>query len=248
MKSDISFLLQGTILTQFSIPLNSNTFTITASRHRNDNFNRGISEKPSLNILLKKSSRVNTRSAEKYIGITPPPKKLAPLITKKKLIDEFIIDRPEEPPKTDRLSQYESSDEDETELKSRDNLKISKEISEELLISFVDQICFSITIEAFKEMINAALVLFTSSVLDKYLTEVLSEMIPLVAWQALQEITDTEYIDFQIKILMSVMEEELLTVSRECGQNEVAELIAEDYSYDIPMDKIAIEAISEEKE
>mmetsp|Transcript_14221 Transcript_14221/g.14296 ORF Transcript_14221/g.14296 Transcript_14221/m.14296 type:complete len:249 (+) Transcript_14221:663-1409(+) len=248
MKNDIEFLLEGRILEYFSIPHHSNTFTITAHRTglKELNLHRSIDKFPS-KLLLSKSPRTITKSAEKYLGLNP--KKVTPF--QKKLPPSEsppLIQEPNESPKSERPSQYESSDEDENEQKVKETTKLSNEITMNLISKLIDIQCTQITIDGIKEMIAAALVLFTSSILDKFLTEVLSEMIPQVAWEAKQEITDTEYIDFQVQILRAVLEEELLEAANETAKYQIADLLSSEYSLCIPIGEIVEESIAEEKE
>jgi len=100
--------------------------------------------------------------------------------------------------------------------------------------------------ESCREMISASLVLFSSSILDKLITEVLSQQIYQIASVAYQETKDGEYIDFQVQILQMAMEEILLDSFNSASSHYLAEMISDLYSNDLNFAEIAQEAINEE--
>ena len=65
-----------------------------------------------------------------------------------------------------------------------------------LIKAFIDDSLGSIVRECINDMISASLILFSSSILDIYLKEVLNEIIPSAATQAYKEIIDHNYIEY----------------------------------------------------
>ena len=130
-----------------------------------------------------------------------------------------------------------NSDSDDDELGITQFKQMTIDIMDTIIEIFLNQVSESLVIEAFKEMVSAALVLFSSSVLDKYIQEVLGEMIPKIAKEVYREYKDIEYIDFQ----------ELTTIIYHLNLMFVASNIMKDYSCLLPLEEIANESIFEEK-
>lgn len=155
-------------------------------------------------------------------------------------------------PEQDNL--YDSFEIKETNSESEDDeieTKILKQICEDFCQSFIDiylnNLCPGLAIEAYKEMVSAALVLFSSSILDKYIIEILSQMIPKIAKEVHSDSTVIEYIDLRDNIVKDVFEEEITKLICEYTIIQTANMIMEEYSYELPIEEIVNESISEEK-
>mmetsp|Transcript_28542 Transcript_28542/g.28194 ORF Transcript_28542/g.28194 Transcript_28542/m.28194 type:complete len:128 (-) Transcript_28542:283-666(-) len=125
-------------------------------------------------------------------------------------------------------------------------MALAIEFQEQFLFEHSDRLTNDIVSESCREMISASLVLFSSSVLDKYITEVLAQQIHQVAMVAYQETTDSEYIDFQLQIIQNAMEEILLESSEDTSSCHLAELISSVMSDGLNFTEIAQEAMDEE--
>ena len=139
-----------------------------------------------------------------------------------------------------------SSESEEDELITKEIKQISIEISDEMIANFINQIIQDFVVESCKEMVSAALVLFSSSVLDKYIQEVLGGMIPKVAKEVYREYTDIEYIDFQDLIFKTVIEEELTRIVHNSNIMLVCSNIMSDYCCLLPIEELVNESILEE--
>jgi len=100
--------------------------------------------------------------------------------------------------------------------------------------------------ECFTEMVAASLVLFSSSVLDKCIQEILDEEIPQTANEGYNEILDSEYIDFQTQILAEVMREELSKVCEDCTVRILSDQLTEEYAQCLDIETWVYESIREE--
>lgn len=123
---------------------------------------------------------------------------------------------------------------------------LSDYIFNRLIVSEVDNKVLPAVTECFTEMVSASLVLFSSSVLDKYIFEILNEQIPQIANDAYNEILDCEYIDFQAQIMKEVKEEELTLIVQHCIINILSDALTEEYSHLVDIQPWIIESIQEE--
>ncbi|CAG9325689.1 unnamed protein product [Blepharisma stoltei] len=242
MKNDYKFILESPISKIIKFPPNCTTFFIQLKTQRNKN-----NSQESQN-LFKVNPHLQARvlNAHRTLGIEIT--KLS--IKKKRLIRQpknqaiqlnfnFQISSAEE----ERPSQWESS---ESEDEAQHNAILSNDFQEAYLIEISEKMTKDIVRESCREMISASLVLFSSSILDKLITEVLSQQINQVATVAYQETKDGEYIDFQVQILQMAMEEILLDNFNSASSQYLAELISDIYSDDLNFAEIVQEAINEE--
>ena len=139
------------------------------------------------------------------------------------------------------------SEDEENEVIMSEIKEVCIEISDTLILEIIENNCKVLVLEASKEMVSAALVLFSSSILDKYISEVLSKSILAVTRRVYRECTDIEYIEFRDLMIESVYEEEMKKIVFEKNLAKVASIIVEEYSVILPIDEIVHEAIGEEK-
>lgn len=129
---------------------------------------------------------------------------------------------------------------------SNDVLEMSKYFQEVYLKSFCDLIAVEIVNESCREMVSASLVLFSSSILDKYITEVLALEIHKIAYQAYQEINDSEYLDFQLAAINDALEELLYESALQISSEYLSVLISSTLSDDLNLAQIAQDSLDEE--
>mmetsp|Transcript_9212 Transcript_9212/g.9177 ORF Transcript_9212/g.9177 Transcript_9212/m.9177 type:complete len:246 (+) Transcript_9212:589-1326(+) len=243
MKTDYKFVLESPIAKIIKFPPNCTTFFIQLKTQRNKN----NSQEPQNLFKVNPHLQARVLNAHRTLGIEIT--KLS--IKKKRLIRQpknqaiqlnfnFQISPAEE---EERPSQWESS---ESEDEAQHNAILSNDFQEEYLIEISERMTKDIVRESCREMISASLVLFSSSILDKLITEVLSQQIYQIASVAYQETKDGEYIDFQVQILQMAMEEILLDSFNSASSHYLAEMISDLYSNDLNFAEIAQEAINEE--
>ncbi|OMJ81299.1 hypothetical protein SteCoe_18293 [Stentor coeruleus] len=139
----------------------------------------------------------------------------------------------------------ESDEDDKVEI--LELKKISAELGDNLIENYLIELCPGLAISACKEMVSAALVLFSSSILDKYIIEILSQMIPKIAKEVHSDSIVIEYIDLRDNIVIDVFEEEINRLIYDISSTQIANIIMEDYSCELPIEEIVIESINEEK-
>ena len=128
--------------------------------------------------------------------------------------------------------------------------KENQEISLQILNLFVEtEISRKLEVfvaESFREIIAASLTLYSSSILDRVINEVLGELIPAVAKQSHTEVTDSEYIDIRNLIVNEVMEEQMMAIT--CKETELllSALLGEIVIGGIELFQIALGTIDEE--
>lgn len=145
------------------------------------------------------------------------------------------------------IKEMNSESDDEDKIEIIELKQISAELGDDLINSYLFELCPGLAIGACKEMVSAALVLFSSSILDKYIIEVLSQMIPKIAKEVHSDSTVIEYIDLRDNIVLEVFEEEINRLIYEMSSTQIANLIMEEYSYELPIEENIIESINEEK-
>lgn len=124
--------------------------------------------------------------------------------------------------------------------------KLCEMIIDGIMIYEIDNKVSPIVTECFNEMVAASLVLFSSSVLDKCIQEILNEQIPQIANEGYNEILDSEYIDFQAQILAEVMKEELSQVCEDCTVRILSDQLTEEYAQSLDIETWVNESIQEE--
>lgn len=123
---------------------------------------------------------------------------------------------------------------------------ISETISEELIFYEIHLNEEILVRESFKEIIAASLTLYSSSILDRVITEVLSELIPSVATQSYTEVNDSEYIDIRNLIIAEVMEEQIEIISFVQTNNMISLDIVQEVIAALDLFSLTRHAIQEE--
>jgi hypothetical protein len=101
-------------------------------------------------------------------------------------------------------------------------------------------------LESFKEIIFASLTLYSSSILDRIISEVLSELIPAIAHESHTEVTDSEYIDIRNLIISEVMEEQISLISDIQSNDFIGIHVTEEVISCIELFRITLQTIDEE--
>jgi hypothetical protein len=100
--------------------------------------------------------------------------------------------------------------------------------------------------ESVAEVLVAALVLYSSNILDRIILEALHEMVPEVAKESWSEETDIEYLDIQAMIIESVTTSEVLSGVEMWVDAVLAQEIEKCWVRDVYFEDIVQEAIDEE--
>ena len=134
-----------------------------------------------------------------------------------------------------------------TELENKKEIKeIAKLLVEECIESeILEKLVISLT-ESFQEIIAASLTLYSSSILDRIITEVLSDLIPSIAKQSHTEVTDSEYIDIRNLIITEVMEEQIALISSNNTNDILSKILTENAIECIEFFQITLQALEEE--
>jgi len=124
---------------------------------------------------------------------------------------------------------------------------ISEDVLGELLDSETRGNITNYVEESIKEMISASMRLYSSSILDRIITETLKEQIPFVANDAYTEIKDQEYLGSWEEVITQVTQEELSNLVEEEFRG-ITCLHAYEYMISsLSMQSIVEESLSEEK-
>ncbi|OMJ82545.1 hypothetical protein SteCoe_16708 [Stentor coeruleus] len=123
---------------------------------------------------------------------------------------------------------------------------ISCLISGQLIDSFFDDICQKISQESYNEVFLAHLILFSSSVLDKYLQEVLAFEVYDSACKAYALSKEIEYLDSHEKIYKETIEEEINTIVEVLIKERFSLELCESFINNYSIDDIVKEAVSDE--
>ena len=191
-------------------------------------------------IGYKQTTRIN--QAIEYLGFVPVK---PPIIQKSAQLSEVRLTSSE-------IVNTETSQLFSTEipLSTTDSRKETQEIIRSLLVDMIElEVQLNIenfVKESFKEIIAASLTLYSSSVLDRVITEVLSELIPTIAKQSHTEVTDSEYIDIRNLIIFETLNEEIELISRNQTNTILSLNISEEVIGQIQLYKIALQTIEEE--
>ena len=124
--------------------------------------------------------------------------------------------------------------------------KLCEMIIDGLMVHEIDNKVSPVLTECFSEMVAASLVLFSSSVLDKCIQEILNEEIPQIANESHNEILDSEYIDFQAQILSEVMRQELTSICEDCTVRILSDQFTEEYAQSLDIETWVNQSIQEE--
>ncbi|OMJ94441.1 hypothetical protein SteCoe_2339 [Stentor coeruleus] len=124
--------------------------------------------------------------------------------------------------------------------------EICKMILENMIYKEVNTKLEVYVTQSFKEIIAASLTLYSSSILDRVITEVLSELIPVIAKESHTEVTDSEYIDIRNLIINEVMEEQIQTISGTQINNILSIYVTEEVIGYLELFQITLQTIQEE--
>ena len=128
--------------------------------------------------------------------------------------------------------------------------KLKNEIAKMFLTDIIDaEITEKLSIslsESFREIITASLTLYSSSILDRIITEVINNLIYSIAKQSYTEVTDSEYIDIRNLIIHEAMEEQIALISSNNTNNVISQIISDDIIENIEFFQIVLQAIEEE--
>jgi hypothetical protein len=126
-------------------------------------------------------------------------------------------------------------------------VSLTKLFHEDLLQMSLSLNLESLVLESCKEILVASLMLHSSSILDKIITEVLNEMIPSIARNSHTEVTDSEYLDIRNQVLDEVFEEEVLNISSSITNYLLSLSINAHMFASFDLSLLVVEAIEEEK-
>lgn len=146
----------------------------------------------------------------------------------------------------DKNDDLDTSSELEDSEYQQETYKISCLLSGQLIEDFFNDFCQTISQESYNEVLLAYLILFSSSVLDKYLQEVLAFEVYDVACKAYALSKETEYLDSHENIYTGTIEEELNIIVEILIKERFALEICESFINNYSIDDIAKEAISDE--
>ena len=227
MQSDVEMIVRSNLKYLVEFPKNCNTFFLPSKK------NLLFPESSQSKLKLPTPKRVigRVKEAMKHLGVSLKPKK------HKKPKIEFVPSLPCLSDSSNTKSQSVSESEPE-------NQDIGFEEVDYLLEPLVEQLSLEIAKEAKNEMISAALVLFSSNVLDKYITEVLSDEIAEVALETHNEETEFEYIDIIKEVINSSVEQEVRELAAKVFGDKLAEEIV--LGFELPLERVVEEAIQEE--
>ena len=231
MKEDYSFLLISKVSQIILFPSNCDTFFVPG---------KNLKDPERISVVLPLNLASRAKEAASYLGANRVLEE-----TQKTPLPEIAEDSTPELKKIPTAASQDSSFED-LELEDLDT--IGRQIVNSLFEELNNQISEETFKESYNEMISAALVLFSSSVLDKYISETLKQKIPEITYAALQEVKDSEYFDFQEQVCESLISIELCEISELCALEVLAEEITSGYCKGISLNRIVEESISEEHE
>ena len=126
-------------------------------------------------------------------------------------------------------------------------INYSKLITEKILNAITDEFCFKFAQESYNEMLSASLILFSSSIMNKYLLEVLSIEIPDLANKSYTEAREIEYFDSLNSIINETMEEEMMKIAGNITIEKISNSIKSKIIDFFSVDQLVIESIKEEK-
>jgi len=231
MKEDYSFLLISKVSQIILFPSNCDTFFVPE---------KNLKDPERISVVLPFNLASRAKEAASYLGVNRVLEE-----TQKTPLPEIAEDSTPELKKIPTAASQDSSFED---LELEDLNTIGRQIVNSLFEELNNQISEETFKESYNEMISAALVLFSSSVLDKYISETLKQKIPEITYAALQEVKDSEYFDFQEQVCESLIRIELREISELCALEVLAEEITSGYCKGISLNGIVEESISEEHE
>lgn len=139
-----------------------------------------------------------------------------------------------------------SSESEEDEIEIVEFKLACEEVRNDYIITLTDSILSMVYAEASKEILSAALVLFSSSVLDKYIREYVEENAPKVARETHNEYKNNEYTDSRMFICKDVFEEEIRKVVNTSTLNLISHMLMQDYACCLPLEETVVDAIGEE--
>jgi hypothetical protein len=146
--------------------------------------------------------------------------------------------------KSNQLDLYSSSSNSERESSNR----VSEIISEAFLEAFIEHACEPVVIQCAKDMISAALRLFSSSVLDFCIKAVLEEMVYVVVQESYMEIMDNNYIDCLNTLIDFEISNAVPAIAEKISKSIIFSLIASNLSQILPINTVVNEAINEERQ
>lgn len=124
--------------------------------------------------------------------------------------------------------------------------EICKMILENMIYEEINTKLYLYVTQSFKEIIAASLTLYSSSILDRVITEILSELIPVIAKESHTEVTDSEYIDIRNLIINEVMEEQIQAISGTQTNNILSFHVTEEVIGCLELFQITLQTIQEE--
>ncbi|OMJ89909.1 hypothetical protein SteCoe_7796 [Stentor coeruleus] len=136
-----------------------------------------------------------------------------------------------------------SSDIDEVNF----NKEICEYIFKNLMDMFISISCRQIIIESKNEMISASLRLFSSAILDSYIKELLTYLIPELVDKAYNEVLDHSYITYSNELIDIVIDTKILEVAEDAGIETIVDMICREMVDNCPVEEIVIEVIKDEK-
>ncbi|OMJ76884.1 hypothetical protein SteCoe_23656 [Stentor coeruleus] len=232
----------------------------------NPSFKKKLILKPtclSEKIVPRRSSKIShvltktSANPEKSTKKTPQKYSILPSIVKKSLPIAKVLNKARILVRAAVHLNHDSlvsvkNDNEDTSSELEDNeyqqetYKIACYISGQLIDSFFDDFCQKISQESYNEVLLAYLLLFSSSVLDKYLQEVLAYEVYDVACKAYALSKEIEYLDSHEIIYTGTIEEEINTIIETLIKERFALEICESFINNYSIDDIVKEAISDE--
>lgn len=153
----------------------------------------------------------------------------------------------QEPKEAKKNWEYSDSSSDADEEKVKEIWTCCEIITDELIGESISKASLESAKESFSELISAALRLFSSSIVDKYLTEVLFVEVSSISTLEYEEAKEDKYVESRNNMLAFVVEEEIKKIMEIAIIDKISIQLVEFIICQISLDEIIFESVDETK-